>query len=68
MITLYTFGPMFELPDPSPFVMKAEVLLKMGELALSGVYVAVSTSSPKGSAVAASVKFALALTSGTGSD
>ena len=33
MITLYTFGPMFGLPDPSPFVMKAEVLLKMAKLA-----------------------------------
>lgn len=29
MITLYTFGPHFGLPDPSPFVTKAEVLLKM---------------------------------------
>ena len=29
MITLHTFGPGFGLPDPSPFVMKAEVLLKM---------------------------------------
>src|SRR5215510_15781373 len=29
MITLYTFGPRFTLPDPSPFVTKAEVLLKM---------------------------------------
>jgi glutathione S-transferase len=29
MITLYTFGPRFGLPDPSPFVTKAEVLLKM---------------------------------------
>jgi|ERR1043166_654608 glutathione S-transferase len=29
MITLYAFGPLFSLPDPSPFVMKAEVLLKM---------------------------------------
>lgn len=29
MITLYTFGPAMGLPDPSPFVMKAEVLLKM---------------------------------------
>ncbi|MGH6816072.1 MAG: glutathione S-transferase family protein [Hyphomicrobiaceae bacterium] len=26
---LYTFGPAFGLPDPSPFVTKAEVLLKM---------------------------------------
>lgn len=32
MITLYTFGPAFGLPDPSPFVMKAEVLLKMSGL------------------------------------
>lgn len=29
MITLYTFGPMFGLPDPSSFCTKAEVLLKM---------------------------------------
>src|SRR5262245_40460626 len=29
MITLYTFGPNFGLPDASPFVTKAEVLLKM---------------------------------------
>jgi glutathione S-transferase len=29
MITLFTFGPAFGLPDPSPFVMKAETLLKM---------------------------------------
>ena len=29
MITLYTFGPQFGLPDPSPFVTKAEILLKM---------------------------------------
>lgn len=32
MITLYTFGPAFGLPDPSPFVTKAEVLLKMAEV------------------------------------
>lgn len=32
MITLYTFGPAFGLPDPSPFVMKAEVLLKLAGL------------------------------------
>jgi len=32
MINLYTFGPYFGLPDPSPFVMKAEVLLKMANL------------------------------------
>jgi len=33
MITLYTFGPGFGLPDPSPFVMKVEVLLKMAGVA-----------------------------------
>ncbi len=32
MITLYTFGPNFGLPDPSPFCMKALVLLKMANL------------------------------------
>lgn len=32
MITLYTFGSMFGLPDPSPFCMKAEVLLNMSGL------------------------------------
>ena len=32
MITLYTFGPMFGMPDPSPFVTKALVLLKMSGL------------------------------------
>ena len=32
MITLYTFGPAFGLPDPSPFVMKVETLLKMAKL------------------------------------
>ena len=32
MITLYTFGPAFGLPDPSPFVTKAEMLLKMAGL------------------------------------
>ncbi len=32
MITLYTFGPAFGLTDPSPFVTKAEVLLKMAGL------------------------------------
>lgn len=32
MITLYTFGPAFGLPDASPFVTKAEVLLKMSGL------------------------------------
>ena len=32
MITLYTFGPAFGLPDPSPFVMKTEMLLKLSGL------------------------------------
>ena len=32
MITLYTFGPQFGLPDPSPFVTKAEMLLKLAAL------------------------------------
>jgi glutathione S-transferase len=32
MITLFGFGPAFGLPDPSPFVMKTEVQLKMADL------------------------------------
>jgi glutathione S-transferase len=32
MITLHTFGPAFGMPDPSPFVTKAEMLLKMAGL------------------------------------
>ena len=32
MITLYSFGPSNGLPEISPFVMKAEVLLKMAGL------------------------------------
>ncbi|MCB1510360.1 MAG: glutathione S-transferase family protein [Hyphomicrobiaceae bacterium] len=32
MITLYTFGPKFGLPDPSPFVTKVELLLKIAGL------------------------------------
>ncbi len=32
MITLYKFGPAFGLPDPSPFVVKVEMLLKMANL------------------------------------
>jgi glutathione S-transferase/uncharacterized membrane protein YeaQ/YmgE (transglycosylase-associated protein family) len=32
MIKLYTFGPAFGLPDPSPFVIKATVLLRMAGL------------------------------------
>ncbi len=32
MITLYSFGPLFGLPDPSPFCMKAQMLLKIAGL------------------------------------
>lgn len=32
MITLYAFGPMWGLPDPSPFVIKTETQLKMAGL------------------------------------
>jgi glutathione S-transferase len=32
MITLFNFGPAFGLSDPSPFVMKTEILLKMANL------------------------------------
>src|SRR5689334_167170 len=32
MITLYTFGPHFGLPDASPFVIKGEMLLKLSGL------------------------------------
>ncbi|GJG93035.1 glutathione S-transferase family protein [Cupriavidus pauculus] len=32
MLTLFTFGPAFGLPDASPFVIKAEMLLKLSGL------------------------------------
>jgi glutathione S-transferase len=32
VITLYTYGPFFGLPDASPFVMKGEMLLKLAGL------------------------------------
>jgi glutathione S-transferase len=35
VITLYTFGPYFGLPDASPFVMKSVLLLKFAGLAYS---------------------------------
>lgn len=35
MITLYSFGPYFGLPEPSPFTMKTEVQLKMSSLAFA---------------------------------
>ncbi len=47
MITLYAFGPAFGLPDPSPFVTKAEVLLKMAGLSYS-TDVKGSANAPKG--------------------
>ena len=33
MITLYAFGPLFDLPDASPYVMKTEIQLRMAGLA-----------------------------------
>jgi len=35
MITLYSFGPYFGLPEPSPFTMKTQVQLKMAGLAFT---------------------------------
>jgi len=32
MITLYTFGSYWGMPDPSPFVMKADMLMKLSKL------------------------------------
>lgn len=49
MITLYTFGPNFGLPDPSPFVTKALVLLKMSGLPFKTVQGAAALrTAPKG--------------------
>ena len=48
MITLYTFGPSFNLPDPSPFVMKAEILLKMADLPYEVIRSGDVTKAPKG--------------------
>jgi glutathione S-transferase len=36
MITLYSYGPFFGLPDASPFVMKGEMLLKLAGLPYEG--------------------------------
>ncbi len=47
MITLYAFGPMWGLPDPSPFVMKTEVQLKLTGLDYQVEYGALARS-PKG--------------------
>jgi glutathione S-transferase len=43
MITLFGFGPAFDLPDPSPFVMKTDVQLKM-----AGVPYRFERASPQG--------------------
>lgn len=37
MITLHSFGPAFGLPDPSPFCIKTEILLKLSGLPYSRV-------------------------------
>src|SRR5436190_10137110 len=47
MITLYGFGPLFGLPDPSPFVLKTEVQLKLAEIPF-GKARALPKDTPKG--------------------
>ena len=47
MITLHTFGPAFGLPDGSPFVMKAMLLLKLAGIPYEAKAVNV-TKAPKG--------------------
>ena len=47
MLTFYGFGPAFGLPDPSPFVMKSEVQLKMAGVSYSFQRAAPPTA-PKG--------------------
>jgi glutathione S-transferase len=48
MITLYTFGPGFGLPDPSPFVTKAELLLKLSGLPYERARTSPGKMGPKG--------------------
>jgi glutathione S-transferase len=48
MITLYSFGPAFGLPDPSPFVMKADLLLKMANLPYRAERASDPRKAPKG--------------------
>ena len=48
MITLYTFGSSFNLPDPSPYVMKGEILLKMSKLPYEVDTTGDVTKAPKG--------------------
>jgi glutathione S-transferase len=47
MITLYTFGPNFGLPDPSPFAMKTQVQLQMAGLAYAADHTGLGRA-PKG--------------------
>ncbi len=47
MLTFYGFGPAFGLPDPSPFVMKSEVQLKMAGVPYKFEHAAPPTA-PKG--------------------
>lgn len=48
MITLYGFGPRFGLPDPSPFVVKAMLLLKIAGLDHRTVSLSNPGKGPKG--------------------
>ena len=48
MIRLYLFGPYFGLPDPSPFVLKSLVQLKMAGLAFESVPISNLLKAPKG--------------------
>ncbi|MEL6910233.1 MAG: glutathione S-transferase C-terminal domain-containing protein [Cyanobacteria bacterium J06598_4] len=48
MITLYAFGSSFNLPDPSPYVMKTEILLKMAKLPYEKDTAGDVTKAPKG--------------------
>src|SRR5258708_22203549 len=48
MITLYSFGPASGLPDPSPFVMKADLLLKMANLPYRAERASDPRKAPKG--------------------
>lgn len=48
MITLYSFGPAFGLPDASPFVTKTEVLLKMAGLDYTADNITMFKKAPKG--------------------
>lgn len=48
MIKLFKFPPAFNLPDPSPFCMKAMVLLKMANLAFNPIETTNPSAGPKG--------------------